>query len=177
VAKQVNFESKKSLKHVYKAIDEAKKGVKDKSRVIADSNMHEALTTAIAGAAAGSACTFLALFNHIGVDGIASGLAKAGANISGDRLKRGGIIALIAAAIITIVTLGIVPAIKRSKQRKLDEAKEVALKAALEQYGAIVKEQQIEIGKTKARADYLYANNVVLQAAVRDLSADLGKAV
>jgi 3-oxoacyl-[acyl-carrier-protein] synthase III len=60
--------------------------------------------------------------------------------------------------------------------KKLTEKKEELLKAAVAKYDAIVRALRNEVNMTKERMDYLNALNILLQAAIRDLKADLGKA-
>lgn len=172
--KQVNFKSMDSLNSIIKVVNEAEEALNNKARVIADSAIPEVLA-GVAGAVAGGALSFVALINLgiVGLSGpgITTGLAAAGLG--------GGMVAGIAvlAAPAVILGAGAVGIIAAVKRRKLSEKKEELLKAAVSKYDAIVHTIKDEVNMTKERAEYLNALNVLLQVAIRDLKADLGKAV
>jgi hypothetical protein len=175
--KQTNFRSLDSLDAIIRVVNEADEALQNKARVIADSAIPEVLAGA-AGAVAGGALSFVALINlgsvvGLSAAGITSGLAAAGAIVGGGMVA--GIAVLAAPAVILGAgAVGITAAVKR---RKLTEKKEELLKAAVAKYDAIVRALKDEADMTKERAEYLNALNVLLQAAIRDLKADLGEDV
>ncbi|MDR1953721.1 MAG: hypothetical protein LBQ21_04500 [Clostridiales Family XIII bacterium] len=176
MTKQTNFKSMDSLDPIIKVVNEAEDALNNKARVIADSAIPEVLAGA-AGAVAGGAISFVALINFgsvvgLSAAGITSGLAAAGGIVGGGMVA--GIAVL--AAPVAILGAGAVGITAAVKHKKLIQKKEALLKAAVAKYYAIVRELKNEVGMTKERAEYLNALNVLLQAAIRDLKADLGKA-
>jgi hypothetical protein len=168
-----NFKSMESLESVIRVMNEADAALNDSSRVIADSAIPEVLAGAL-GAVAGGAISFIALINlgvvGLSAAGITSGLAVAGSIVGAGMV--GGIAVLAAPiAILAAGAVGITAAVKR---KKLTEKKEELLKAAMTKYDAIVRAIKNEDNMTKERADYLNGLNILLQAAIRDLKADLG---
>lgn len=175
--KEANFKSMDSLNSIIKIVNEAEEALNNKARVIADSAIPEVLAGA-AGAVAGGALSFIALINlgsvvGLSAAGITSGLAAAGSIIGGGMVAGIGVLAA-PAVILGASAVGITAAVKR---KKLTEMKEELLKAAVSKYDAIVRTLKDEVNMTKERAEYLNALNVLLQAAIRDLKADLGKEV
>jgi hypothetical protein len=173
--KNANFKSMDALEPIVKVVNDAETALNNKTMVLADSAIPEVLAGA-AGATAGGALSLAALINlgkvGLSASGITSGLAAAG------RLVGGGMVAGIGVLAVPIVLLGagavgITAAVKR---KKLTEKKEELLKAAVSKYDAIVQALRTEVNMTKERAEYLHALNVMLQAAIRDLQSDLGKA-
>lgn len=174
--KQVNFRSMDSLDSIIKVINEAEEALNNKARVIANSAIPEVLAGA-AGAVAGGALSFVALINlgvvGLSAAGITSGLATAGSIIGGGMVAGIGVLAAPA----VILGAGAVVITAHVKQKKVTEKKEELLKAAVAKYDAIVRAVKNEVDMTKERAEYLNALNILLQVAIRDLKADLGKAV
>jgi len=170
-----NFKSMDSLNTVIKVVNEAEEALNNKARVIADSAIPEVLAGA-AGAVAGGALSFIALINlgsvvGLSAAGITSGLAAAGAIVGGGMVA--GIFVLTApVALLGAGAVGVTAAVKR---KKLTEKKEELLKAAVAKYDAIVRALKNEVNMTKERVEYLNALNILLQAVIRDLKADLGK--
>jgi len=176
MANNINFKSMDSLNSIIKVVNEAEEALNNKARTIADSAIPEVLAGA-AGAVAGGALSFVALINlgsvvGLSAAGITSGLAAAGAIVGGGMVT--GIFVLAApVALLGAGAVGVTAAVKR---KKLTEKKEELLKAAVAKYDAIVRVLKDEVNMTTERAEYLNALNVLLQAAIRDLKADLGKA-
>jgi len=171
--KQTIFKSMDSLNSIINVVNESGEALNNKARVIADSAIPEVLAGA-AGAVAGGALSFIALINlgsvvGLSAAGITSGLAAAGAVVGGGMVAGIGVLAA-PAVIIGAGAVGITSAVKR---KKLTEKKEELLKAAVSKYDAIVHTLSSEVNITKERAEYLNALNVLLQAAIRDLKADL----
>jgi len=176
MASNKNFKSMDSLNSIIKVVNEAEEALHNKARVIADSAMPEVLAGA-AGAVAGGALSFIALINlgsvvGLSAAGITSGLAAAGSIIGAGMV--GGIFVL--AAPVALLGAGAVGITATVKRKKLIEKKEELLKAAVAKYDAITRTLRDEVNITKERAEYLNALNVLLQAAIRDLKDDLGKA-
>ncbi len=173
--KHYYFKSMDSLNSISKVINEASEALNNKARVIADSAIPEVLAGA-AGVVAGGAIGFIALINlgvvGLSAAGITSGLAAAGAIIGGGMVAGIGVLAA-PAVILGAGAVGLTAAVKR---KKLTEKKEELLKAAVSKYDAIVHALKDEVNMTKERAEYLNALNILLQAAIRDLKADLGEA-
>jgi hypothetical protein len=173
MSKQMNFASMDSLNTVVKVLNEASEALNNKARIIAQSAIPEVLA-GVVGIGAGGVIGFVALVNlgvaGLGAAGIASGLAAAGAIIGGGMVA--GIAVLAAPAV--ILGAGAVGVISASKRKKLNVMKAELLKAAVVKYDAIVRALKDEVDMTSERAEYLNALNVLLQAAIRDLKADLG---
>jgi len=175
MSSKANFKSMDSLTTIIKVVNEADAAFNNKARVIADSAIPEVLAGAV-GAVAGGALSFVALINlgsvvGLSAAGITGGLAAAGSIIGGGMVAGIGVLAA-PAVILGAGSVGITSAAKR---KKLAEKKEELLKAAVSKYDAIVRTLKDEVNMTKERTDYLNALNVLLQAAIRDLKADLGK--
>jgi hypothetical protein len=175
MANQINFKSMDSLEPIIKVVNEAEAALNNGARIIVDSPISDVLAGA-AGVGAGGALGFVALANlgvaGLSAAGITSGLAAAGAIIGGGMVA--GIAVLAAPAV--ILGAGTVFVIGKVKSKQLIEKKEELLKAAVAKHDAIVRSLRDELNPTKERMKYLNALNILLQAAIRDLKTDLGKA-
>lgn len=174
MSKKSNFKSMDSLNYVIKVVNEAEEALNNNARIIANTPFPEVLAGA-AGAVVGGGLSFAALVNlgvaGLSAAGITSGLAAAGSIIGGGMVAGIGVLAAPAAVLGT----GAVVITAAVKRKKLTEKKEELLKAAVSKYDAIVRALKDEANLTKERAEYLNALNILLQAAIRDLKADIGQ--
>lgn len=172
--KQMEFKSIDALLPVQKVIEEAGIALKDKSRRIQDSPIHEALGGAV-GVGTGGVIGFTALYfggsvTGLSAAGITSGLAAAG-SIVGGGMAAG--IATLAAPAVVLGAVG-VGVSSHIKNQKLKEAKELCYQQALQKQTAILKLLKEEQRADKERIKYLTGLNTLLQSALRDLEHDLG---
>ena len=171
---KMNFRDEKSLTPVKNILNEASLAVSDKSRTVAKSPIAQTLKAA-ATIGAGSAISFASLYfaGTIGLSaaGITSGLAAAGGLIGGGMATGIGIIAspvLIAGGVVT-------GAVLYHKNKKLKQEKELCYKEAIKKQNAIITALKEESNADKERIEYLNSINKLLEAAIRDLKADLNK--
>ena len=171
-----NFKKMNDLEIVARVIDEAKAAINDKTRTILNSPISDVIAGAV-GAGTGGAISFAALFfggKVVGLSaaGITSGLAAAG------KVVGGGMVAgtFVLAAPILLLGGGGILAVGLYKRRKLKQEKERLLQEATKMHHAIVQALKYEVNAAKERADYLNGLNILLQAAINDLKADLGVA-
>ena len=163
-----------SLKPVQLLNEEAGKALDDSSRTIATSSMPAVLAAAL-GSGIGAAGSFAALYFlgtvGLGVAGITSGLATAGA------LVGGGMVCGLGVLVAPVAGLGILGyAIFAGKaKRRLIQAKEALLKAIVAKHDAILREINNHVSRTDERANYLQALNISLTRAINDLRQDIDK--
>ena len=166
------YKNLESLEPVKKVLNEADIALQDRSRTIETSSIPDALGGAL-GVGIGGAVSFAALYfgGTVGLSavGITTGLATAGAIVGGG-MAAGVAVLAAPVAILGIVGFGL---ISTSKAKKLKEAKESLLQEIIRKHDAIIRAKSDEINKTKGRADYLESLNIMLQAAIKDLRADL----
>lgn len=175
MAKDENFKSLDALVPIVNILNEAGEALKDKSRTIASSAIPDVLAGMV-GAGIGGVVSFTALYGlgavGLSAPGITSGLAVAGSLVGGGMVA--GVFVL--AAPVAALAVGGVLIMGAIKGNQLRQEKERLLQAALEKHHAIVEALKEEVDATKERADYLSSLNVLLQKAIQDLQADLGKA-
>lgn len=172
--KDMKFQSQDALKVVQSVINDADMALNDKSRVMEDSPIGEAVAGA-AGVGVGAGIGFAALYlggsvSGLSAAGIASGLAAAGGLIGGGMAAG---IAVLAAPAVILGAVGVGVA-SHAKSKKLKEAKELVYKNALAKQTAIIRALKEESNADKQRIDYLNGLNILLQAAISDLQHDLG---
>lgn len=169
-----NFESLDSLKNVEKVINEASEALKDPSRIIVKSAIPDVLGGAL-GAGAGGAVGFAGLYfagqTGLAASGITSALAAAGALVGGGMVAGIGVLAAPA-----VILSGAGYAVVRNiRGRKVQEERERLYNLALQKHQSIINALQESARLSKERADYLQSLNILLQRAINDLKADLGK--
>ena len=172
--KDMKFQSQDALKVVQSVINDADMALNDKSRVMEDSPIGEAVAGA-AGVGVGAGIGFAALYlggsvSGLSAAGIASGLAAAGGLIGGGMAAG---IAVLAAPAVILGAVGVGVA-SHVKSKKLKEAKELVYKNAIAKQTAIIRALKEESNADKQRLDYLNGLNILLQAAISDLRHDLG---
>ena len=166
--KDMKFQSQDALKVVQSVINDADMALNDKSRVMEDSPIGEAVA---GGAGIGFAALYLGgSVSGLSAAGIASGLAAAGGLIGGGMAAG---IAVLAAPAVILGAVGVGVA-SHVKSKKLKEAKELVYKNALAKQTAIIRALKEESDADKQRIDYLNGLNILLQAAISDLRHDLG---
>jgi len=171
--KEKSFRSLDSLQPVVNIVNEAGEAVKDKTRTIVNSAIPDVLAGAV-GAGMGGVASFAALYGlgvvGLSAAGITSGLAAAGAIVGGGMVA--GVFVL-AAPVVILAGTGVAAA-GAIKRKQLRQEKERLLKTAIEKHHAIVEALKNEVDATKDRADYLNSLNILLQQAIKEMSADLG---
>jgi len=172
--KKMKFPNLESLENVKKVINDSNEALNDQSRTIEDSPLSEVVSGAL-GAGIGGAVSFGALWglgvSGLSAAGITSGLATAGALVGGGMVA--GVFVL-AAPVAALAAAGVgIAAMK--KREKLKEEKESLYIEALKKHNAIIKALNAEANSCKKRIDYLTGINILLQQAIKDLGADLGK--
>ena len=174
MATELIYTSMDSLKPIAAVLGEASEALEDKTRTKSSlPQINEALMAA-GGLVTGGGISFAALYlggSVVGLSaaGITSGLAAAGALIGGGMAA--GIFVL-AAPIAVLGVLGYALGASRNK-KKLLEAKEILLQEAMKKQNAIINEIGKESKDNHERVEYLTRLNILLQAAINDLTADL----
>ena len=175
MSKELNFKSLEALSPLEKVINEAGAALQDPERTISTSAIPEVLGSVV-GAGIGAAGSFYALVTlgtaGLSAAGITSGLAGAGAVIGGGMVAGIGVLA---APIAGLAVLGYGILASR-KKKQLIQTKELLLKKAIQMRDGIINQLKIETDANKDRLEYLNAINIMLQAAVHDLQADLAMA-
>ncbi len=174
MAKKEVFKNLDALVPMTKVIEEAQTAVQDEGRTISTSSIPEVLG-GVAGMGAGAAGSFTALYflgvTGFGAAGITSGLAAAGAIVGGGMVAGIGVLAA-PVAILGIAGYGIFAHVK---YKNLIQAKEALLKRAIILRDAIIQQLKRESKSNTERLDYLKSLNILLEAGINDLKADLGK--
>ncbi len=169
---EMNFKNIESLDSVKRVVKEAGVALQNPGRTIEDSGMSEVLG-GVVGAGAGAAISFGALYTlgtaGLSAAGITSGLATAGAIVGGG-MAAGVAVLAAPAALLGVAGYAIMSS---QKKKELIQAKEQLLREAIQQRDAIVRALSKESKKNKKRVEYLTSINTMLQAAVKDLRADL----
>jgi len=173
MSKEIIYKNIDSLKPVENLVAEASSAIDDPLKSKSnDSEINEALA-AVSGIGAGGAIGFAALYygGTVGLSavGLTTGLATAGSIIGGGMAA--GIAVLAAPAV--ILGIGGYALVSKRNKKKLLEKKELLLQEVQKKHHAII----TELGKTsqehKERISYLSGLNTLLQAAIRDMQADL----
>lgn len=141
---KMNFKDEKSLTPVKNILNEASLAVSDKSRTIAKSPVSKPLAAA-AAIGTGGALSFAAL---AGISVASMPVLIAGGPILGGFLLY-------------------------QKAKKLKQEKELCYKEAIKKQNEIITALKEESSADKERIEYLNAINKLLEAAIRDLKADL----
>lgn len=172
--KEINFKNTESLQHVVNVVNEAAVAVEDKNRVIADSPIADVLG-AVIGAGLGGVGSFAALYGlgvvGLSAAGITSALAAAGALVGGG-MAAGVFVLAAPVAALGAAGYGIASHIRN---QRFQQEKERLYKEAIKKHEAIIRALKEEADASKERIDYLQSLNVLLQRAIHDLKADLGK--
>ena len=167
-----NFNTMDSLNQVQRTIDEAAKALNEPNRTIANSDIPEVLG-AVAGVAPGAGLSLAALYG-LGVTGfsaagITSGLAAAGAWVGGGMVAGVGVLAA-PVAIGGIVGYGI---ISKYKHKKLMQAKQEMYISVIEKHNELIRALHSTNTQNQERIEYLSSIITLLDAAQKDLKADL----
>ena len=167
-----NFNTMDSLNQVQRTIDEAAKALNEPNRTIANSDIPEVLG-AVAGVAPGAGLSLAALYG-LGVTGfsaagITSGLAAAGAWVGGGMVAGVGVLAA-PVAIGGIVGYGI---ISKYKHKKLMQAKQEMYISVIEKHNELIRALHSTNAQNQERIEYLSSIITLLDAAQKDLKADL----
>lgn len=170
--KQMNFKNVESLLPVEKVVNEAAKALEDKQRTISTSSIPEVLG-GVVGAGVGAAVGFGALYTlgtvGLSAAGITSGLAMAGSIVGGGMVAGIGVLAA-PVAILAVSSYGV---LAHRKHKKLLHIKEELLRRAIQCRDGIILHLEKEGQISKERLEYLNSLNIMLQAAIKDLQADL----
>ena len=165
-----NFKTLESLQPVINVLNESNLALQNAGRTIKDSEMANVLHGVLGfgiGGTVGVGLSFTALYTAgitgISAVGITSGLAAIG--IGG---MIGGIFT-IAGLVAVPATIGVMIAMKLSKDKKLKYAKENLLNNAIEVQDTMSKATKI----AKERFDYLNSLDILLSQAIKDLKEDL----
>lgn len=181
----MTFRNSASLQQVANVLYEADAALSDRNRTIDTSQIADVLRGAlldkadlaagVAGAGAGGAIGFLALYGlgttGFSAAGITSGLAAAGGLAGGGMAAGVGVLA----APVAILGIGGYAVASNLKGKKLEEEKQRLYKEALAKHQAIIEELHEENEANKERLDYLNSLNILLERAVSDLAKDLGE--
>ncbi|OON90711.1 MAG: hypothetical protein ATN32_03350 [Candidatus Epulonipiscium fishelsonii] len=175
--KDMKFQNVADLKPVETVLNEVNKAIEDEELNIKTSKMSKILTGAVGaslGGGIGGGIGFTALYfggSIVGLSaaGMTSGLAAAGALVGGGMLAGIGVLAFPAVALASIGT-GI--ALGKFDKRNLIELKRCYYEEALIKQDKI--KQLLEKDIDEERRKYLYALNILLEAAIKDLANDLG---
>ena len=175
MSNELNFKNMEALATVERVVNEAAVALKDQRRTIATSAIPEVLG-GVAGAGVGATGSFAALYflgtTGLSAAGITSGLATAGALVGGGMVA--GIWVLAApVAILGVVGYGL---LAHRKYNKLMQAKEALLQRAIQLRDSVIQQLKTENEANEERLNYLNSLNTMLQAAIRDLQADLAAA-
>lgn len=167
-----NFNTMDSLNQVRRTLDEASKALNEPNRTIANSDIPEVLG-AVAGVAPGAGLSLAALYG-LGVTGfsaagITSGLAAAGAWVGGGMVAGVGVLAA-PVAIGGIVGYGI---ISKYKHKKLMQAKQEMYISVIEKHNELIRALHSTNTQNQERIEYLSSIITLLDAAQKDLKADL----
>lgn len=167
------YKNSDALIPLQKLSDEASAALSDVSRVQStDSDINAALAAA-GGITAGGTIGFTALYfagvTGLSAAGITSALAAAGALVGGGMVT--GIAVLAAPAV--LLGVGAYAWVAQSNKAKLIKNKEVLLKELSKKHDLIVSQLKAEAQAHKERSTYLANLNTLLEAAIRDLEADL----
>ncbi len=166
------YKNLNALTPVEQALNEAGKALEDSSRTIESSEIPEVLGAAgglVGGGAIGFAALYYAGVTGLSAAGITSGLATAGGLIGGGMVAGIGVLAAPAA----LLGIGGYAILSHINKKKLVEKKEMLLQQAMQKQNAIISRIKEETNANKERIDYMTSLNIVLQAIVRDLKADL----
>ncbi|EHR6713955.1 hypothetical protein HJ030_21120 [Vibrio parahaemolyticus] len=174
MSKDLIYKNVDSLKPIENILEEAGKAIQDKYRTTSDNDEIKEVLAAAGGISAGAGVGFAGLYfggvTGLSAAGISSGLAAAGGLVGGGMAAGVAVLAAPAA----IIGVGAYAFVSKRNKKRLIEKKQMLLQEALRKQNAIIGELRKESTANRERADYLTKLNVLLQAAVQDLKADLG---
>lgn len=169
-----NFNNAESLQSVVNIINEADIALSNPKHNINTSSISEVLSGAL-GAGAGMGISYAALYGlgtaGLSAAGITSGLAAAGSVVGGG-MAAGVVVFAIPAA---VLAAGGVALAHWRNAKKLNDQKALLYDECITKQNAIIAALAKERRKDKARIDELTAINILLQKAIEELRADLGK--
>ncbi|MHB1609857.1 MAG: hypothetical protein ACYCXX_14740 [Acidiferrobacter thiooxydans] len=172
--KEPLYKNAESLKPVEKLLDEANAAISDTTRVFSDDGDMNAALAATSGIGAGGAIGFAALYyagvTGLSAAGITSALAAAGSLVAGGMAA--GIAVLAAPAV--LLGVGAYAWTAQRNKKRLIQKKEMLLQEVLRKHDGIIRQLKDTSGKNKERIEYLTRLNILLQAAIKDLTGDLG---
>ena len=167
------YKNSDALVPLRKLSDEASAALADKTRVAStDSDINAALAAAggiTAGGSLGFAALYFAGVTGLSAAGITSALAAAGALIGGGMAA--GIAVLAAPAV--LLGVGAYAWVAQINKTKLIENKESLLVDLSKKHNQVVSQLKTDSQAHQARSIYLANLNTLLEAAIRDLEADL----
>lgn len=171
MAKEVLYKNIAALKPVENLVTEVNLAVTDGDRVASHNDDINAALGAAGGAGVGVGIGFAALY-YAGITGlsgagITSGLAALG--IGGGMVAGIGVVA----APVALLAVGGYAVVANRNHKKLIEVKESLLQTILRKQAAIIDALNHTAKKNGERISYLTKLNTLLQAAIRDLQADL----
>lgn len=172
MAIEKKFTNIKSLSPVIAIIEEAGKGLADKKRHIKTSDIPEVLGAVVgigAGGLVGLGLLNILGYAGLGAAGITSGLATAGGIIGGGMVAGIGVLAAPA----VVLGVGGYATLSYFKKKALKQEKETLLQEAIIKHDAVLNELNSNIKASTERMEYLNSLNILLQAAIKDLSEDL----
>lgn len=168
------YKNSESLEPVEKLVKEAAAAISDTERVASDEKDMNAALAAAGGIGTGGAIGFAALYyagvTGLSAAGITSALAAAGALVGGGMAA--GIAVLAAPAV--LLGVGAYAWTAQKNKKRLIEKKEMLLQEVLRKHDGIIRQLKDTSGKNKERIEYLTRLNILLQAAIKDLTGDLG---
>lgn len=170
---ELNYKNAESLNVVKKVLAEAEVGIKDQFRSRPCEDLSE-VYSAVGGAALGAGIGFAGLYfggTVVGLSaaGITSGLATAGGIIGGGMAA--GVAVLAAPAV--ILWAGAACLVSNRNKARLKQEKEALLQDAVKKHDAIIRALNDKANLAEDRIEYLTRMNVLLQAIIKDLKADL----
>ncbi len=167
-----NFKNVESLQTVVNVINEADLALSNPKHNINTSSISELLSGAL-GAGAGIGISYAALYGlgttGLSAAGITSGLATAG--LGGGMVAGVAVLAIPAA----VLAAGGVALAHWRNAKKLNDKKALLYEECIAKQNAINAALAKERRRDKARIDELTALNILLQKAIEELRADLGK--
>ena len=167
------YKNSDALVPLRKLSDEASAALADRTRVASTESDINAALAAAGGITAGGSIGFAGLYfagvTGLSAAGITSALAAAGALIGGGMAA--GIAVLAAPAV--LLGVGAYAWIAQSNKAKLIESKETLLFELSKKHDLVVSQLKTDAQTHRARSIYLANLNILLEAAIRDLAADL----
>lgn len=168
--KQTNFKSLDALEPIAKVINRADEALKNPKKIIIEGAIPE-IVGGVGGGAAGGIVAGGLIYGlgkaGLGAAGITSGLKALGLGIS--MMTGVGVASVIVAA----PAVGGYALFNHAKNKKLNQEKDRLYKEALIKHDAIINELNKKDTLSQDRIEYLSSLNILLQAAIEDLKADL----
>ena len=175
MSNELNFKNMEALTTVQRVVNEAELALKYQHRTIATSAIPEVLG-GVTGMGVGAGGSYAALYflgtTGLSAAGITSGLSTAGALVGGGMVAGIGVLAA-PVALLGIAGYGL---LAHRKHKKLMQAKEAMLQRAIQLRDGVIHQLNVENRDNGERLEYLNSLNTMLQAAIRDLQADLAAA-